>query len=58
MQKFDSYDSLHLGKILTLHVIILIKSVFNKCRNNCYCNIFLENCSYQLPKKIMTKRFL
>ena len=33
----DSYDSLSLEKTMTFHnVAILIKSVFNKDRNNCY----------------------
>ena len=39
--KFDSYNSSPIEKILTLHnVIILIKSVVNKNKNNCYRNIF------------------
>ena len=43
--KVDSYDSLPLEKILTLHnVIILIKSVLNKYQNQYYYNIFLEKC--------------
>ena len=29
---------------------MLIKSVFNKDINNYYCNIFLENSSYELLK--------
>ena len=46
-----SHNSLLLKKILTLHnVIIHIKSIFNDDKNNCYYNIFLEKCSYQLPK--------
>ena len=41
--KFNSYDSLPLGKTLTLHnVIILIKSVFSKDQNRYYFNVFLE----------------
>ena len=32
-------------------VIILIKSVFNKDKNNYYYNIFLEKASHELPKK-------
>ena len=32
-------------------VIVLIKSVFSKDKNNYYYNIFLENASYELPKK-------
>ena len=44
--KSDSYDSLALGKTLTLHnVIILITSVFNKDQSHYYYNIFLEKCS-------------
>ena len=31
-------------------IIILIKSVFDKDKNDCYCNIFLEKYSDQLPK--------
>ena len=35
----------------SLHnVIILIKSVFNKEKNKCYYNIFLEKGLYQLSK--------
>ena len=41
--KFDSYDSLPIEKILTLHnVIIFIKSVVNKDKNEYYYNIILE----------------
>ena len=49
--KVDSYDSLPIEKILTLHVIILIKSVLNNDQNHYYYNIFLEKCTYQLAKK-------
>ena len=36
---------------MTFHdVIILIKSVFHKDKNHDY-NVFLENASYELPKK-------
>ena len=39
--KVDSYDSLPIEKILTLHnVIIHIKSVLNKDKNHYYYNIF------------------
>ena len=49
--KVDWYDSLPLEKALTFHnVIILIKSVCNNDKNHYYYNIFLEKCSYQLPK--------
>ena len=45
--KVDSYDSLPIEKILTLHnVIILIKSVLNKDKNHYYYKIFLKKCSY------------
>ena len=47
----DSYDSLPLEKLLNFHnVIIFIKSVFNRDKNNYYHNSFLEAGSYQLPK--------
>ena len=47
----DSYDSLPLEKTLTFHnAIILIKSVFNKDKNNYNYNIFLKKASYELPK--------
>ena len=50
--KIDSYDSLPLQKTMTFHdVIILIKSVFNKNKNNYYYNIFLEKPSYEVLKK-------
>ena len=50
--KVDSYDSVPLEKTMTIHdVIILIKSDFNKDKNNYYYNIFLEKASYELPKK-------
>ena len=39
--KIDSYDSLPLETTMTfLNVIILIKSVFNKDKNDYYYNIF------------------
>ena len=45
--RIDSYNSLPIEKILTFHiVIILIKSVVNKNKNNYYYNIFLEEDSY------------
>ena len=50
--KVDSYGSLPIEKILTLHnVIIHIKSVLNKDKNTYYYKIFLEKCLYQLAKK-------
>ena len=39
--KVDLSDSLHLEKTIIFHVITLIKSVFNKDKNNYYYNIFL-----------------
>ena len=46
--KTDSYNSLSIEKMLTFHnVIILIKSVVNKNKNDCYYNIFLEKCLYK-----------
>ena len=38
------------GKNTFYNVIILIKSVFNKNKNNYYCNIFLEKGSCEIPK--------
>ena len=52
IMQVDSYDSLPLEKTLTFHVIIFIKSVFNKDKNNYYYNIFLEKGLYQLPKNM------
>ena len=50
--KLDSYDSLPLEKTITFHdAIILIKSVFNKDKNNYYYNLFLKKVSYELPLK-------
>ena len=50
--KADSYNSLPLEKRITFHhVIIFIKSVWNKDKNNYYHNIFSEKASYELPKK-------
>ena len=38
-------------KAMPLHnAVILIMSIFNKYKNNCYYNIFLEKASYELPK--------
>ena len=50
--KVDSYDSLPIEKILTLHdAVILIKSVLNNDKNHYYHKIFLEKFHYQLAKK-------
>ena len=44
----DSFDSLPLEKTLTFHnVLILIRSSFNKAKNNYNYNIFLEKYSYK-----------
>ena len=46
--RIDSYNSLPIEKILTFHnVIILIKSVVNKNKNEYYYNIFLEKGLYK-----------
>ena len=46
--RIDSYNSLPIEKIWTfLNVIILIKSVVNKDKNNYYSNIFLEKVLYK-----------
>ena len=46
--RIDSYNSLPIEKILTFHnVIILIKSVINKNKNEYYFNIFLEKDSHK-----------
>ena len=46
--RIDSYDSLPIEKILTFHnVMVLIKSVVNKNKNECYCNIFSERVLYK-----------
>ena len=46
--KVDTYDSLPLEKTMTFHnVIILIKLVLNKDKNNYYYNIFLEKASHE-----------
>ena len=46
--RIDSYNYLPIAKILTFHnVIILIKSVIKKNKNNCYYNLFLEKGMYK-----------
>ena len=48
--KVDSYHSLPLEKTVTFHcVIILIKSVWNKNKNNYNYNIFFKKGLYQSP---------
>ena len=46
-----SNDSLPQAKTMTFHVIILIKSVWNKYKNNCYFITLLEKGLHELPKK-------
>ena len=49
--KVDSYNSLPLEKTMTFHsVIILIKSFFNKDKNDDHYNLFLEKASHKSPK--------
>ena len=49
--KVDSYDSLPLEKTMTFrNVIMLIKSVFIKDKNNYYNHLFLEKTWNELPK--------
>ena len=49
--KVDTYDSLPLEKTMTFHnVIILIKLVLNKDKNNYYYSIFLEKACYEFEK--------
>ena len=49
--KVDSHNSLALEKTSTFHnMIILIKPVWNKDKNNYYYKILLEKGSYQSPK--------
>ena len=45
--RIDSHNFLPNEKILTFHIIILIKSVVNEDKNNCYYNIFLEKGLYK-----------
>ena len=48
--KVSSFDSLLLEKTLIYYNVIMhIKSVWNKDKNNYYYIIFLEHCSDQLP---------
>ena len=50
--KVDSYDSLPIGKTLTLHNVTKhIKSILKKDQNHYFYNMFLEKSSYQLAKK-------
>ena len=54
--KVDSYHSLPLEITMTFHKVIkLIKSIFNKDKNNYYYNIFSGKNSYELPKKNLYK---
>ena len=50
--KVDSFDYLPIKKTMTLRdVMIFIKSVLNKDKNDYYYEIFLEKCLNQLVKK-------
>ena len=48
--KVDSCYSLPLERKTLHNVMILVKPVLNKDKNNYYCNIFLEQASYELSK--------
>ena len=57
--KVDSYDFLPLEKTLTFqNILIRIMSVWNQDQNYYYYNIFLEKCSYHLPKNSNSKVFV
>ena len=46
--RIDSYNALPIEKRLTFHnVVILIKSVVKKNKNNCYYNLYLEKGLYE-----------
>ena len=46
--RIDSFNYLPIEKIWTFqNIIILVKSVVNKNKNNYYCNMFLEKGSYE-----------
>ena len=51
--KVDSYGSLTKEKTIKLfhNVVILIKLVYNKDKNNYYYSIFLEKTSHELPTR-------
>ena len=52
--KVDSYNSLPLEKTMALpNVIILVRSVWNKDKNNYCFNMFLEKAFCELPKKFL-----
>ena len=48
--KIDLDGDLPLEKALSLHNVIIIKSVFDKNHNQYFYKTFLEKCSYQLAK--------
>ena len=51
--RINSYNSLPIEKMLVFHnVIILLKSLVNKNKNNYYFNIFLEKGLYKHKSKI------
>ena len=49
--KVEFYDFFPIKKLTLHNVIIHINSVLNKDQTQYYCNMFLEKCSHQLPKK-------
>ena len=52
--KVDSYNFLPLEKTITFHIVIIrIKSVWNKDKNNHYYNIFLEKETDYLKKNYL-----
>ena len=48
--KIDLDGDLPLEKALSLHNVIIVKSVFDKNHNQYFYKTFLEKCSYQLAK--------
>ena len=48
--KVDSYNPLPLERATFSNFVILVKSVWNKDKNN-YYYMFLEKASYELPEK-------
>ena len=57
--KVDFCYSLPIEKILTLNNVIMhIKSILNKDKNQYYYKIFLEKCSYRFGKKLSQNFFV
>ena len=57
IDSYDSYGSLPIEKKMTLHNVIITKSVLNKDKNHYYYKIFLEKCSNQVAKKYSQEFF-